>query len=227
MSIRLPGLAGDTDEKDMMAPAKARIFKETFDTYLGMIDPEDFESKAGILGCSVRHNRLTIPFYTTDYTVSSRDVIDSRGGTADFAVSVVLLKYILMCPSSLPGDPDDWVSFRDFKDAGPLVSYFTSNTSKTIEAAFSGKPDLLCQALESLGGVPAPFSSHYDLSMQVHALPRIPVILNFNDRDEEFPAACSMLFKRDAQRWLDMECVAITATFLAGKLLGFLSRPDA
>jgi len=50
-------------------------------------------------------------------------------------------------------------------------------------------------------------------------LPRIPVILNFNDSDDLFPATCSILYQESAQHYLDMECLAMTGTLLAGKLL--------
>jgi hypothetical protein len=43
----------------------------------------------------------------------------------------------------------------------------------------------------------------------VSALPRISLLLLFNDGDEEFPAKCTVLFQRHAEYYLDPECLAI------------------
>ena len=45
-------------------------------------------------------------------------------------------------------------------------------------------------------------------------------MLNFNDRDDLFPPACSVLYRKSAESYLDMECLAMTGTLLCGKLLG-------
>jgi hypothetical protein len=47
----------------------------------------------------------------------------------------------------------------------------------------------------------------------------VPVIVNFNDRDDLFSASCSVLYRSSAAYFLDMECLAMTGTLLAGKLL--------
>jgi hypothetical protein len=45
--------------------------------------------------------------------------------------------------------------------------------------------------------------------MQFTALPKIPVLMLFNDADEEFHAQCAVLFERRAENYLDMECLAM------------------
>ncbi|MGD8762104.1 MAG: DUF3786 domain-containing protein [Desulfobacteraceae bacterium] len=39
-------------------------------------------------------------------------------------------------------------------------------------------------------------------------------MLLFNDKDEEFPAQCSVLFERRTENYLDMECVAMVGMLL-------------
>jgi len=36
----------------------------------------------------------------------------------------------------------------------------------------------------------------------------------YNDADDEFPPACSVLFERRAQRYLDPECLAMVGALL-------------
>jgi hypothetical protein len=45
--------------------------------------------------------------------------------------------------------------------------------------------------------------------MQFDALPKVPILLLFNDLDSEFPAQSSVLFERRASKYLDVECLAM------------------
>jgi hypothetical protein len=42
----------------------------------------------------------------------------------------------------------------------------------------------------------------------------VPVLLLFNDSDDEFPAQCLVLFERRTEKYLDMECVAMVGMLL-------------
>jgi Domain of unknown function (DUF3786) len=46
----------------------------------------------------------------------------------------------------------------------------------------------------------------------------VPILLVFNDRDEDFPAHCSLLFERRAEKYLDMECLAMLGWALSERL---------
>ena len=54
--------------------------------------------------------------------------------------------------------------------------------------------------------------------MKLEALPRVPILLIFNDRDDDFPAQCSLLFEGRAGKYLDMECLAIAGWALSERL---------
>jgi hypothetical protein len=54
----------------------------------------------------------------------------------------------------------------------------------------------------------------YDLCMQFTVLPKIPVLLLYNDADEEFPDQCAVPFERRAENYLDMECLAMVGMLL-------------
>jgi hypothetical protein len=47
---------------------------------------------------------------------------------------------------------------------------------------------------------------HNDFSVCFDPLPKVPLLLVFNDADGEFPADCSVLFEKRARSYLDMEC---------------------
>ena len=59
----------------------------------------------------------------------------------------------------------------------------------------------------------------YDLSARFQALPRIPVILNFNDKDELMPAKAVFLYYDNGDVYLDLQSLTITCTYLTGLLI--------
>ncbi|MCP4666106.1 MAG: DUF3786 domain-containing protein, partial [Deltaproteobacteria bacterium] len=72
----------------------------------------------------------------------------------------------------------------------------------------------LAEASNALGGRPPDMDLSYELSVQFDPLPRVPLLMLFNDQDEEFPATCSVLFERRAEKYLDAECLAMLGRLL-------------
>ncbi len=58
----------------------------------------------------------------------------------------------------------------------------------------------------------------YDLSYRFEALPRLSLLLLFNDADEDFPAKCMVLFEKHAEEYLDLESLAMTGAILVRNL---------
>ena len=96
--------------------------------------------------------------------------------------------------------------------------YFTSNNNKVIETTFEGNPEALQHAGKRLGGRLLNDDPSWDLSVAFDMLPRIPIRLRFNDKDDEFPAQTSILFRQSAESYIDMESLAIGGTYLTGML---------
>ena len=196
---------------------KAEVFEVTYHKYLEQIADIDLISRADILGAQVIDGTLKIPFYGESYSVSTAGVFNASGQKATFAVSVLLCCYVLQCPEKEP-EPGDWVTYREFKDAGPLTGYFTTNTNKIIESTFAGQIDMLKSACGHMGGsvMEAPA---FDVAVMFEMLPRIPVFFRFNDQDDMFPAQSSILFRQSAEKHIDMECLSIGGTYLTGLLI--------
>lgn len=204
--------------------AASPVFEETYHRYLKQLAAVDLAARAERLGAEVVDQALKIPLYGTPYRLSPEGVVGMDAKPPPFAVRVVLCCYVLQCPDTAPPQ-GEWMTYRDFKDAGPLVGYFTANTQKIIETSFAGRSDALVQACRRLGGRPYDDGAAYDISLIVAFLPRIPVLLRFNDRDQAFPARCAVLFPCSAEAFLDMECTAIGGTLLAGILTQSLQDP--
>lgn len=205
-----------------MSVTRSKVFGETYRNYMEQIRQIDFLKKVDALGATREGDTLLIPLYDKMHRLSAEGIVGIDGKELTPAVQVMICKYVLTCPYELPEIQDKLVTYREFKDSGPLVSNFTTNTNKTLESTFSGDvPGLKSRALKVGGKLQA--SDTYDISFEFNAFPRIPVILNFNDKDDLFPAVCSVLYRASAALFLDMECLAMTGTLLTGKLIAHKS----
>lgn len=196
---------------------KSPIFEETYKNYLAQIAGIDISSRAARLGIRVKEGEALIPLFGKTFRVSPLGVFDPTGKGPDHAVRVVLCKYLLLCPEAEPNG-EDWVSFKDFRDAAPFVSGFINNTEKALVKQFAGRLDLLKEACQILGGHRADLEVSYQLALRFEALPKIPILFLFNDEDDEFPAQSTLLFQKKAADHLDMECLAILGWFLTDAL---------
>ena len=196
---------------------KSKVFEETYDKYMSQISHIDLLPRAERLGAEPAGDALIIPYYKKPFRISTDGIFDETGERANFAISVVLFQHVFSCPAEIP-IAGGWVSYREFKDAGPLANYFTSNSNKIVETTFAGNPEALRHACKKLGGRLLDADPSWDLSFEFDMLPRIPIRLRFNDKDDEFPAQCSILFRQSAESYIDMESLAIGVTYLIGKL---------
>lgn len=192
---------------------KPSVFKETYQNYLDQIGKIDLDSRAEKLGGRIIKDEMVLSFFGQPYRISSRGIKDPSGKQPPMGISVVLCKYLLLCPAILSLDKE-WVSYRDFKDSAPLVHSFVNHTERPIARNFSNRLEDLAAACEKLGGKDPDLALNYQLIMKLYPLPKVPVLLLFDDIDEEFPAQCKVLFERRAEQYLDPECLAIIGTLL-------------
>lgn len=195
------------------------VFEKNYQEYCAQMAKLDFGSIINELGIVLDGNRMFIPFFNNKYFVSNNGIVDESGNRPDYMTSVILAKYILLCPDQSHYDKE-WVSFKDFKKVSHFtnVNYFSSDTERAIERHFSGKLNDLKRACEELYGIQHEMEISFDLSIQLKALPRISLLLLFNDGDEEFPAKCTVLFQKNAEYYLDPESLAMTGACLAKNL---------
>ena len=187
---------------------KSSVFEETYANYLAQIAGLDFKKIADRLGAETVGDELIIPVFGKPIHVSAAGIRRPSGARPNFSVCVILFKYLLLCPDYDPVG-NDWVSFKDFKDSAPFAGAFVNYTEIPLAKYFSGRLNDLVTACQGIQGHPPPATFSYDLCMQFNALPKIPLLMLFNDADAEFPAQCAVLFERRAENYLDMECLAM------------------
>lgn len=197
---------------------KLHVFEETFREYLKQIAGMNFELLADVIGIEVEKGKITIPFFEKPYLVEEKSITGPSDKKPSFGECVALCKYLLLCPDAALLE-DGWVAYRDFKDAGPLTVFFADSVEKPLAEHFAGRLDELEKSSKILEGFAPDIELAYDLCMQFNALPRIPLLLLYNDADDEFPAHCSILFKQGSDNFLDAESLAILGEILSSRLI--------
>lgn len=195
------------------------VFDKHHADYCAQVATVDLDSIGERLGLVKAPDNWTIPFFNQPFPVSPDGIVDVSGNRPDYLVFVILAKYILLCPERQHADAD-WVSFREFKRASHFtnVNFFASDTERAIAKQFSGNLTALKTAGQAMGGVDPRAGMSYDLCLQFDALPRVAMLLLFNDGDADFPAKCTVLFQKQAEYYLDPESLAMTGAVLARHL---------
>ncbi len=201
----------------MDSEQKAPVFDQIYRDYLRRLGQINLHTIASKIGTDMEGDSILIPLFGQLYKVSPKGILDQSGKEPIHSVKVVLCQYLLHVPAIQPGG-EDWVSYKDFKDATPFVGGFQNNTEKAIAKNFAGRLEALIRACLHLGGKDPNLNWGYQLSMKFDPLPHVSILLLFNDADEEFPPQCLLLFERRAETYLDMESMAILAWLLTDYL---------
>ena len=210
-------MRGSEDFFRMDLEQKSPIFQQIYQDYLKQLSQVDLQTIANRRGVEIEGDSILIPLFNQLYKISPRGIVDPSGKEPPHSVKVVLCQYLLHTPAVEP-EGEDWVSYKDFKDASPFVGGFQNNTEKAIAKNFVGRLETLRRACLQLGGKDPGLDWRYQLSMKVDLLPCVSILLLFNDADEEFPAQCLLLFEHRAEKYLDMESMAILAWLLTDYL---------
>lgn len=187
---------------------KEHVYEQTYQDYRSRIAAIDLKFAADKLDLQMSGDAVIMPFFGKPYRVSTQGIADPAGKQPHLSISVILCKYLLMCPMIVPLG-GSWMSFKDFKDAAPLIQAFFNTVTLPLAESFSTRLADLESAAEKIGGYPPADDFPYDLSLQFDALSKVSLLLLFNDQDAEFPAQCSVLFEKRAEKLLDMECLAM------------------
>lgn len=198
--------------------AKAPVFGEIYQDYLAQLGRAWDKLPCAELGVSREGGAVLVEFFGRAHRVTLEGITGPDGQKPNHARCVVLAKYLLAQPGGI-GPSGQWVSYRSFKDAAPFAPGFAHYAEGRIARHFAGRRVELAQGIREVGGREADLGLSYDLCLTLPALPRAPLLLLFNDRDEMFPAGCSLLFDETAPAYLDMECLAILGLVLAEDLV--------
>ena len=196
----------------------ASVYDQTYHHYLRQLSSRSLKESADVLGINIEDDASIVPYFNQPIRLTAAGLVDQNGRRPEFSDCVVVCRYLIMAPAAEPRDRT-WVAFRDFADAGPLTVFWRDTVEGPLARAFSGQRDKLKAACDRLSGVRPEMQIACDLYRCFHPLPKVPMLLIFNDCDDEFPAAASLLFERRAASYLDAESQAILGHAFTRRLL--------
>jgi len=185
------------------------VFGEIIEDYLRQLGERWDRIDTQALGVTRQDGKIEVPLFGRACRVSPQAIDTGQEGLLGHSLAVLLSKYLLG-PYATPGPVEDrWVSFREFPGSAPFQQGFSNTVERRLSDTRAGDLEALTQAVDHLGGMDAGPEFSHDLTRIMPGLPRVPLLLLFNDQEEGFPAQATVLFRPDAPTWLDMECIAI------------------
>jgi hypothetical protein len=195
--------------------------KSNYDAVLAELLVEANQKDAGknapALGGTVAEGLAQIPLFGLNIT-AREDGIYSENGKLDTVGSILVIRYLLTA-----GDEplrNAWVPYRDFRDGARFASYIKANIEDRLAKAFSGNAGLLRERILAVNGVMYRSESRPDVAAALYPFPKVPLLLIFWDKDDEFVSSLQFLFDRSAESYLDLEALAVLLEYTCQKLIG-------
>jgi hypothetical protein len=179
-----------------------------------------FADIAAGLGAELRDGSLGIRCLGRDFLMGPDGAISTVGPLSPW-MQILLLHYVRTRGSA--GISGRWVSFTDLKAALMKSKSFARDCEEPLRELFDRDPGHVEGALEGLGAVPQE-GTPAPVAWRFSALPRVPVLILYWPRDEEFPSKLKILFDAATDRFLDVESL----TFLIEGLVKNIEHgPDS
>ena len=159
---------------------------------------------------------VRLRFLEQHYLINRSGVAALTGEAPTVWVKVFLLIYL----TRAAGSPvtERWVAYRDLPNTISKATSFERCAAEIAEE-FVGEPDRLDRSVTALGGRPAEAGAA-DRAWRLQVLPRVPVLLLFWDREEEFEARVTLLLDRGVLDYLDQEALVFLVEALSHRLRG-------
>lgn len=163
----------------------------------------DFSNVAEGIGAELKENTLVINCMGREFTITPDGEITTRGHMTPW-IKILLLHYIRTAgKGSLSGK---WVSYGELRAGMVKASSFQRDCEEPIKELFDRNFDGAIMALNRLGtkktdDFPAKQAWHLFL------LPKIPVIILYWPKEEEFESKVKIIFDSTADRFLDAESI--------------------
>lgn len=202
----------------MFDSEKPDVYEKVYDGLVERLGKCDLKASAQGLGLAWQDGGAMVPLLGRNYLVTGQGVSTLDAGKAAFTHRIALAWFLLHAGRGEPAMR--FVPYREL----PGGQDFARNLAMTVEgrvaAFFSGRVDDLHQAALAIGGELAGerCEASADLALYFNAMPKMPLLLTFNDADEDFGAEAKVFYDLIAPNFLDLECLAVMGLILVLEL---------
>ena len=207
-------VAGDREQGGGRRPA---VSEQALDHLRGEMAGRNLREVAGRCGgryLSGPPEAVEVRFLGRLHRILRDDVVCPE----DPAPSIWVKIFLMIYATRATGRPlsGRWVSYRELPNTVSKARSFEACTEQ-IARVFEGRPEDLERAARVLGARPADEASAH-AAFVFEALPRVPLLLLFWDREEEFPARAVLLLDRHVLDYLDQEALVFLAEAFSERL---------
>jgi hypothetical protein len=179
------------------------------------LDPTWMASRSGSTYSFPRRS-FFVSFFGDVYRVSYPEGAVERqdGSPAGAREGLIVLHYLITADGTPVGG--QWIAYRDLPGARYHEPAFAADVERPLSQGLEGR-------LESLRRWSQDRARQVDLNADIalawDALPRVPLLIIFNEKDEEFPASARVLFDVSAPNYLPTEDLSVLAEIAVLRLL--------
>ncbi|MCB2188192.1 MAG: DUF3786 domain-containing protein [Deltaproteobacteria bacterium] len=180
----------------------------------GATAADDGESlELSYFGRPVRVEREPMKVYALD-----------EGPELPLVEQALILHYLANADGSEP--TGEWITFREVSAGEFYWSAFVKRAKAPLTGFFGGQPKLLAQLAPLVGGRVVDAAG--DVAVEVRALPRVPLLLQIWEGDDEFPADGNVLLDKNVEGYFNTEDIALLSGLPIYKMMALArSRPKA
>lgn len=182
---------------------------------LRLLDPTWMASRSGT-SYSFPLRRFEVPFFGEAYLVSypQGSVLRPDGNPAGAREALIILHYLVHAGGERPRG--EWIAYRDLPGARYHEPAFVAEVEQPLSKGLAGRLEALRDWVRKKA---RPVDVPGDVAAVWDVLPRLPLLLIFNERDEEFPASARVLFDVTAPDYLPTEDLSVLAEIAVMRLL--------
>lgn len=209
-----PHLRRDVAEAVTKDIAKVDWKGELIDALRREVSVLDLPSLAPRLGAHMEGERLCIRCLGSDFLIGPDGEV-STGGHLNQWITILLLHYVRTGGGGeLSGQ---WVAFSELKGGLVKSSSFTRECEEPLKKFIDEDISRFERVVRFLGGR-STLEGSAENAWTLHPLPRIPFLVLYWPRDEEFGSELRVLLDRSADRFLDVEALVFLGEGLVATL---------
>jgi len=160
----------------------------------------------------------TVGFLAYSVDLESGSVFDQLRKVCVAKPSVLYILLSHYANAGLGGNLGKLVRFRDLPGGYAYEGAFVNRAVVPITKVFGSDPSMLVQAAKALNGIEVGYG---DSSVEIPALPRIPLTYIMWKGDDEFQASSTLLFDSSASHYLPTEDLAVLGELTTKRLKTF------
>ena len=128
---------------------------------------------------------------------------------------LTIMHHLRYC-KSFAEEGSKMVPFREIREAAVFEKAYERSALEPLKKHFAGRSQELLKAGLELGGIREKYG---DVSLTLHAVPKISLTYIFWDGDEEFPPSANILFQDTIAQWTHPESVPTLAQIGTERLI--------